>query len=176
MILFEILSGLPGDGPVPDYFGFETHGRYREGFVVRFHPADCEPWVGNFQRGMTDLCHVLDGASPALVTVIAGGQAYEIDIATRQLVREFGGAIEFCAEVPEINGVVVGNGLWFEAFHGPVLLWSTRRLSWDGVRHVSINRLVLSGEAYNPMGDCWTTFSVDLKDGTATGGSYNGPG
>jgi len=46
------------------------------------------------------------------MTVIAGGQAYELDIATRQL-------------------------------------------PWDGMRRVSVNRLVLSGEAYNPIEDCW---------------------
>jgi len=172
---FEILSGLPGDGPLPEYYGFEASGRYREGFVVRFYPESGEPWVGNFQRGVTHVCHVLAAPSSTLMTVIASGQAYELDIATRRLVREFGGAIDFLAEVPEINGVVVGNGLWFEAFRMPVLLWSTRRLSWDGMRRVSIHRLVLSGEAYNPIEDCWKPFSVDLKDGSATGGSYNGP-
>jgi len=81
-----------------------THGRYREGFVVRFYPETGEPWVGNFQRGVTHVCHVLGAPSSTLMTVIAGGQAYELDIATRQL-------------------------------------------PWDGMRRVSVNRLVLSGEA-----------------------------
>jgi hypothetical protein len=71
---FEILAGLPGDGPLPEYFGFETHGRYREGFVVRFFPSNGESWVGNFQSGITSLYRVCDGLALESVIVIAGGR------------------------------------------------------------------------------------------------------
>ena len=173
---FEILAGLPGDGPLPEYFGSEANGRYREGFVVRFFPDNNEPWVGNFQADSTTMSQVLEWRSPDLVTVIAQGRAYDVNLATRRVIREFGsGSIEFFAAAPAIDGFVVGNGLWFESLHTPARPWRTRRISWDGMRSLHIDGFVLSGEAYNPMEDRWEPFTVDLRDGTAAGGSYNGP-
>jgi len=173
---FEVLAGLPGEGPLPEYFGFEAHGRYREGFVVRFFPINGDSWIGNFQAGLTNLSRVIDVVSSQLVLVIAGGHAYEVDVEDRRLVREFGGSIEYFLDVPSNDGVVVGNGLWFECVRLPDdQRWRTRRLSWDGMRNLAVNGLVLSGEGYNPMDDDWTPFEVDLRDGSALGGSYDGP-
>jgi hypothetical protein len=70
---FEILEGLPGDGPLPTYFGFEPHGKYREGFVVRFFPASGGAWVGNFQAGQTNLYHIIDGPSNVLTVIVGAG-------------------------------------------------------------------------------------------------------
>jgi len=43
------------------------------------------------------------------------------------------------------------------------------------MRNLGVNGFVLSGGGYNPMDDDWTPFEVDLRDGSALGGSYNGP-
>ena len=173
---FEILAGFPGVGPLPEYFGFEAHGRFREGFVVRFFPAKGDSWVGNFQSSMTGLNRVVDGSSAERVLVIAGGHAYELDIEKRQLIRNFGGTIEHFFELPSHDGVVVGNGLWFECVRLPDdERWRTRRLSWDGMRKVAVTGHMLTGEAYSPIDDSWTPFEVDLRDGSSLGGSYNGP-
>jgi hypothetical protein len=73
--------------------------------------------------------------------------------------------------------VIFGNGLWFEAVGPNGLQWRSRRLSWDGVRDVSVSGHVLRGDAYAPEGPdgAWYPFEVDLNTGDVTGGSYTGP-
>lgn len=50
---WEVLTGLPGDGPIPYHFHLGHPSPWAEGLVVRFWKADGSSWVGNFQ-GLQD--------------------------------------------------------------------------------------------------------------------------
>ena len=102
------------------------------------------------------------------VMVIAGGQAYVIDVATRALIRTFGGQITDVLYVPARERTIFGNGLWFECVGAEGLLWRTRRISWDGMKEVSLDGERLHGNAYAPD-DTWSPFDVDLDTGEVTG-------
>jgi hypothetical protein len=170
---FEILAGLPGEGPLPEYFGATESGRFREGFVVRFFPVEGEAWVGNFEPGLTGLNEVIETSATGPITVIAGGQGYDLDSDRRACVRKFGGSIEVTLYVPEIEAVVVGEGIELEAIGAAGTIWKSPRLSWDGMRSLSKAGTTLTGEAYDPMTDEWKGFVVDLRTGEAVGGSYD---
>lgn len=45
---WEVLTGLPGDGPIPYHFHLGHPSPWAEGLVVRFWKADGSSWVGNF--------------------------------------------------------------------------------------------------------------------------------
>jgi hypothetical protein len=67
---------------------------------------------------------------------------------------------------------VFSNGLWFEALDPSGVLRRSRRVSWDGFREVHLAEGMIRGEAYNPMDDDWTPFTVDVATGEVRGGSY----
>src|SRR3954451_22507316 len=106
---FEILAGLPTSGDWPEQFSATGMGVHREGLVVKFYPDNQSAWVGNFQRGMTDLSDVTEHPNGANAIVIASGQGYVVDIANRQLIECFGGIIDSMFRVPNQNVIIFGD-------------------------------------------------------------------
>ena len=174
--LWEVLEGLPVYGPMAVPFSATGQGTHREGLVVRFSPVT-GTWVGNFQRGLTSLDDVCAHPDGRHVVVVAGGTAYLVDVENRSLVAHFGAQIEQVLPVPANGYVLVGNGLWFEALGPAGTAWRSRRISWDGMRNISLAGTVVRGEAYAPEGPdgSWYPFELDAMTGTVSGGSYNGP-
>jgi len=172
---YKILNGLPAYGPLPEQFSSTGMGKHSEGFVVEFYPRYSQKWIGNFQPGLGGVNDVIEHLDGEHVIVIAAGQAYVIEPETRLLVKDFGGQIEHVMQIADLDIMVFGNGLWFEALGPNGFLWQTRRLSWDGMRSILLEEMTLSGEGYDPMTDSWVPFAVDLNSGNAEGGSYNGP-
>ena len=171
---FVILDGLPSYGPPALPFSSTGQGKHREGFVVRFCPANAEEWVGNFQPGLSSFHKVLVHPNQMHLIVVAGGEAYVVDPTTHELVANFGGSIEAAVEVLSLKAVLFSNGLWFELLGQNGLNWKTRRLSWDGMRNVQVLSTTVVGEGWC-FDETWHKFSVDLSDGKASGGGYNGP-
>jgi hypothetical protein len=173
---WTILDGLPPYGPMAVPFSLSGQGLHREGLVVSF-AAPSGTWVGNFQRGDASLDEVLAHPDGQHVVVVAGGNAYVIDPEDQSLHAHLAQQIEHIVIVSELGLVFFGNGLWFEAVGPTGTAWRSRRFSWDGVRQVELVGLTLRGEAYAPEGPvgAWYPFELDIRTGTVSGGSYNGP-
>lgn len=173
---WEILDGLPVYGPMAEPFTATGRGTHSQGLVVQFHAAT-GTWVGNFQRGLSSYDTVFEHPDGRHVVVVAGGTAYVVDPRSRALSQHFGADIEHVYEVPVHNLVILGNGLWFEAIGKDGTLWESPRLSWDGMRNVTLIDETVRGEAYSPEGPdgAWYPFELDVTNGAAIGGSYNGP-
>src|SRR5579863_5195611 len=73
IVRWEVLKGLPGDGPVPKHFQIRP---WREGFVVRFWNTSGTNWVGNFGGGGAPFCTVFDWDEADMVVVGAAGALY----------------------------------------------------------------------------------------------------
>lgn len=168
---FRVLPGLPGTGDPPVRFNATGSDRYTEGFVVQFTLAGGGAWVGNFQAGLygTSVVFAVTGRT---AMVVAEGQAYVVEPETRALLRTFGGQISDVFYLPNRDAMIFGNGLWFECHGSEGLRWKSRRISWDGMMDVSLIGERLHGDAYDPMGDSWAPFEVDIETGEVTGGSY----
>lgn len=173
---WEVLDGLPAYGPMAVPFSATGQGTHREGLVVRLLPPTGS-WVGNFQRGHSSLDEVFGHPDGQHVVVVAGGTAYVVDAESHRLVATFGAQIEQILLVPAGGFVLLGNGLWFEALGPTGTAWRSRRISWDGMRNVSLAGTVVHGEAYAPEGlnGTWYPFELDAMTGAVSGGSYNGP-
>jgi hypothetical protein len=142
MELFEILAGLPPYGAIALPFPSDGAGRHREGLVVRFNPANVEPWVGNFQRGTTTYDSVLGHPDGRQVVIVAGGQGYVIDPETRrETQRDMSASISLAISMPEFNQIVLGNDLEFGAIRAHGTEWNSGRLSWDGIKNVQFQPL-----------------------------------
>ena len=167
----EILPGLPGTGPRPEQFSPEGQGHFREGLVVRFQ-SDSNSWIGNFQRGFgkTNFAEKLNDSFAA---VIAYGQAYFVEIKSRKCVDAFGPDIIWAMIDRKRGNLIAASFTDIVAKNENGLIWSSKRLSWDGFRNFSNDGDIISGEAYTPIGEEWLPFTVDMAIGETTGGAYN---
>jgi len=170
---FEVLAGLPPYGAVALPFPSDESGAHREGLVVRFNPISVEPWIGNFQRGGTTYDLVLAHPDGRQVVIVAGGCGYVVDPELRKETRhQMSDSINFAISLPELNQIVLGNNLEFGAIRADGTAWNSGRLSWDGIRNISISGATLKGEAYSPLSDSWSPFTLDLLTGECIGAIY----
>ncbi len=168
---FKILAGLPVYGDLPEQFSATGMGTHREGLGVEFFPSENRAsWVGNFQRGVTQLNEVFEHPDGSSIVVVAGGECYIVDVENRTLKETFGGMFETLIRVPEKNLVVFGTCLDFEALGIGGRVWQSRRISWDGIRSVKLNGETLMGEAWS-LDDVWLPFSLNVNTGEHKGGA-----
>ncbi len=106
--------------------------------------------------------------------MLAAGLGYVVDPVSRQLISHFGADLTYVLDLPELPALIVGNSIGFEAFGATGSLWRSRRVSWDGMRNLEHDGLLLRGEAWEYT-DRWYPFSINLRSGEVTGGSYREP-
>jgi len=164
---------LPGTGPYPEQFSATGKGTHSEGFVVEIQPEPGDKWVGNFQPGLTRFSGIFAHPDDTHIIVVSGGQGYIVDPKSRELVETFGGQLQDATQLSEPDRLLFHNGLWFIAFAKKGLLWRSRRISWDGLRDISIEEDRLTGEGYNVLEKRWQRFEVSLENGEAHGGAYH---
>ena len=172
--LFEILPGLPPYGPAAEAFPEDGQQAYREGLVVRFRPRGKPSWVGNFQKGWSEFDAVVLHPDRYQVIVVAGGAGYHIDPESRRQTHQFGssGAISFLQSLPELNLAIAADNIQIGACLADDSGWSTERISWDGIRNITITGSTLHGEAWSPISKQWWPFEVDLLTGKTSGAIY----
>ena len=175
---YQVLPGLPAEGPVAVPFG--AGGRtgawsgYSEGFVVRFCPGTDETWVANFQPGSGGWDGMLEHPNRMHMIVLARGQGYVVDPMARLLVHTFSGNIQSVVELPDLGAIAFCDGIRFEAINSDGIWWTSPRLAWDEIRNIKVQGTILRGEAYSPIrgGDSWVPFTLDLMTGQCEDGVY----
>jgi hypothetical protein len=68
--------------------------------------------------------------------------------------------------------VIVDAGIYVTVLDGFGQETRSERISWDGIRHLSVSDSLVSGEAYDPMIDRWGRFTLDLDTHEITGSSF----
>lgn len=79
IIQWEVLKGLPGEGPIPKHFHLGHPTPWSEGRVLRFRNVDGSGWVGNFQVCGYGNTEVAEWPEAKAVVVILAGALYLID-------------------------------------------------------------------------------------------------
>lgn len=143
--------------------------------VVEFVDHNGNAWVGNFQPGLNSYNAVFAIFGEDRPVIIAGGGAYVVDVPSRKVIEEFGGAIDWCLEVREQARLIFADGIGFEARERNGVVWRSDRVSWDGMRDLTHCDGKVHGYAYSPLDDDYKSFDLDLSTGIFSGGSYNGP-
>jgi hypothetical protein len=170
---YQILAGLPGEGPLPLQFSATGQGLHSEGFVVLFSVEGLPSWVGNFQPGFSKFNCVLNGDSAFNLTVVAGGQGYVVDLRNGALIKYFGGDVEYMVDIPELEATLISNGIWLQLLNAGAEIWCTERLSLDGIQDIfiSVEDGVITGQGWY-LEDAWYPFEVDLSSGKARGDAF----
>ena len=73
---WEVLPGLPGEGPVPLHFHLGHPTPWSEGFVIRFWNEDGTDWVANFQYGTTHFNLAIKPPDSDLTVIVSHGACY----------------------------------------------------------------------------------------------------
>ncbi len=169
---FRICAGLPSSGPLAISFPTEWGRLGREGLVVEFTDSSGKVWTGNFKPGLGGLQDVLEYPDRKRVIVVSRGDAWSVDIETREASEILNGGILEIWRVA--NGLVANRqGLHFIRLGPNGVIWRTRRLSWDGFEDVRVTDFEITGRA---CFGSWVPFRVDIETGRVEGGCGPMPG
>lgn len=150
----------------------------RTGIYLRVIPEGSEPWIGFFVQGF-DSHEVARGVfscpDPNWICVVASGYAYLADAANpeRWLQIEQRPVVEVRA-VPELKLLLFKGFTSITALGESQRLWTTEKLSWEGISISDIQGSCLRGMGWDAISDQEVSFEVDLLTGKSTGGARPG--
>ena len=162
---FKILKGLPAYGPmyVPVTQVEKPYiSPYSEGLVIRFFKSDRTSWIANFNLGLTSYSAVFEFPSTDLTVVIAGGSGYVMNRNQTRPIVTFRTAIK--TAILTEQEVVAVDDTHLITVNSMGNIWTSDRISWDGIADLRLEGHTVFGLAHNPMheGDDWVDFSLDL--------------
>jgi hypothetical protein len=167
----RLLDALPVYGPVATPFPEEWGRLGSQGTVVEFD-TDGDRWVGNFGPGIADLDFVASHPTREGAIVVAAGALYEVDVTSRTAAESSLFDIRSAIDVNDPPGWVFDHYTELARFGPDGIIWRSERLSWEGLRDITIEEGRVNGLAWD-LDDTWKPFSVDLVTGAAEGGSYS---
>jgi hypothetical protein len=186
----EVLAAPPMIAPArqftyPHQIAGEEDALARGALLVLVHPAGAANAGGDFLAtcalGFTDPAMpngVFGCPGPDELCAVAGGYAYVIDTNAPERAAHIA-----LKPVVELLPLPAHGLLLFLGFHAIVawgadgLAWQTGRLSWEGLRVTGVQTAgdgsaALHGFGWNLTTDKEVAFTVDLRDGSHTGGGF----
>lgn len=171
---YEVLNGLPPYGEMYIPISVDKEPFYSEGYVVKFKKSNGEEWIANFRPGWTDCTDIFDFPEHNLAVIIAGGQGYIINPDDQVPKMTFGVTIKNVIQKED------GSLICSDDIHILVLdnksgeLWKSDRISWDGIKDLSLTDDKLRGQTYDPTNSTqpWSHFELDLKNKEIKGGAF----
>lgn len=173
---YEVLNGLPAYGPmyvpVTQYDGTFI-STYSEGFAVRFFTSDGNSWTANFSLGMTVFSTVIDFPDTDLTIVVAGGSGYLMNRDQHKPINTFSVTIK-AALLTDAQEVIMADSTHVTIINFKGQIWSSERLSWDGIEDLRVEGNMLHGTAYVPTHETedWVAFTIDLETRQRSGGGW----
>lgn len=172
---YEILKGLPTYGPLYIPISESNIPFYSEGFVVRFFRSDGTSWAANFQKGFPEFNAVHSLAASDNILVIASGTCYLMHPDITKPIAVLGGGYEYVFTLPDERLVLQGT-TFLTIIEPDGSNWDTERISWDGLKEVTIQGSCVSGLAFDLThgSEEWSPFTYDIDKKELTEGSYFG--
>ena len=169
---YEILASLPVYGPMYIPITESGEGFYSQGLAVRFYRTDGTNWVANFQPGWTDFSEVQELENSNHLLVIAGGTCYLMNPEETKPLSVFGVAV--AASFRLANGfLVLQSDVDLIIVEANGAYWHSSKISWDGLKDLTVNGSIVSGYSFDPINDVQEVFfSYDVETKKLRGGSY----
>jgi len=180
----EILKTPPLIAPArqftyPQRIAGEEEALSRGALQLMVRPAGGATFLATCALGFTDETMptgVFGCPNAVEMCAVAGGYAYIIDTAQPEHSTHI-----TLKPVVEVRPLVTQELLLFVGFHSMMawgrngVVWESARLTWEGVRVVSIDGNVLHGLGWNLLTDREVAFSLDLLTGQHQGGGFTPP-
>jgi hypothetical protein len=147
----------------------------RTGSYVRVTPRKSPVWVGFFALGF-DSSEVASGfypcPDPDWLCVVAGGYGYIVNAASpdqwRQIEQK---PVVQVRAVPELKLLLFVGFTSISCLGEANHLWTSERLSWEGIFISKIEDAVLHGTGWDAITDREVPFQLDLRTGKSAGGA-----
>ena len=167
IVRWEILKGLPSEGPVPKYFHLGHPTPWSEGFVVRFWNSDGTEWVGNFQSAW-GLGTVVDWPEAAIVVVIGYGACYFLQKSDplQYVHHGFGVTSALLDETRRLLILAYQGGDLFAYDRDGQEVWSRRHFAVDGIELKGCEAGVITADIEYDYEGSWRTARVNAVDGS----------
>lgn len=157
------------------HFPAELEEGDRSGVYLRVVPEGGPPWIGFFALGF-DAPQVAHGifACPDGVSlcVAAGGYAYIVHAADPQKWEQVDQRpVVEVRPLPEQKLLLFTGFTTITAYGESGRLWTTGKLSWEGLSITEVSGTTLRGTGWDALKDKDLAFEVDLLTGRSTGGA-----
>ncbi|MGB8130101.1 MAG: hypothetical protein WCG81_09940 [Candidatus Angelobacter sp.] len=177
----RILDSAPPVHPVEKLYHYpvELEERDRSGAYVRVTRQRGPAWVGFFALGfdsdqvVNQLCSTPD---PGRFCVVVGGYAYIVNASEPAgwlHIKQQRPVVDLCVLLQQSLLLFVGFTS-ITAVGASGILWTTERLTWEGLTITEITGDKLQGHGWDALADKEVPFEVDLKTGRHTGGAKPG--
>jgi hypothetical protein len=174
---FKVLESYPLVNPAEEFHQFPTRLEEgdRTGIYLRVMPPGAAPWVGFFAQGFAS-DQVANGIyscpAPQSICVAASGYAYLVDAVNPQnwLQIEQRPVVEV-RPIPALKLLLLIGFTTITALGTDGQLWTTERLSWEGLSIRDVQGTVLHGMGWDLMADKEVPFELDLLTGISKGGA-----
>jgi hypothetical protein len=166
------LPGTPGRTRQIYYPGASESGG-SNGIMVKLMPHEGKPWIGFFQcGGLGWLNGVFSCPDARTVCVVSGGAGYFVCVDDPNVWGE-----PSCTPIIDVQPVLHHDLIVFAtptelcAYGKQGRVWTTQRLSFDGINITSITDRTMRGTGWDAMLQRDVEFTVDLLTGQHDGGA-----
>ncbi|HEX4605935.1 MAG TPA: hypothetical protein VH724_18180 [Candidatus Angelobacter sp.] len=173
----RVLEAAPPVHPVEKLYHFpaELEEGDRSGAYLRITPRHGPAWAGFFALGFESdqvISEVCSSPDPDSFCTVVGGYAYVVkaDDPAQWLRVEQSPVVDLRALTQ--HGLLLFAGFTsITALGSAGILWTTERLSWEGLTITGLKGDTLQGHGWDALADKEVPFEVDLKTGVHTGGA-----
>jgi hypothetical protein len=167
---WEILPGFIGNLPV---INFPSEERvFSEELVIKIHPIDGIPWIGNFHGVSSDyLTGIISTPQVNILAIIAKGKGYMVDVNDPQK-----SIIIPILPIVEVRFISEPNIIIFISFTDIIcygsngFLWKLK-VSCDGIRISDISKSNINGFAWDTVKGIEVPFEIIIEKGQLLGGA-----
>ena len=173
----RILEAAPPIHPVEKLYHYpvELEEGDRSGAYVRVTPQSGLVWVGFFALGFDSdqvVNQVCSTPDPRRFCVVVGGYAYVVNTSDPADWLRIEQRPVVDLRVLSQQGLLLFTGFTsITAAGASGIMWTTERLTWEGLTITEINGGKLQGHGWDALADKEVPFEVDLKTGKHTGGT-----
>jgi len=129
-------------------------------------------WTGEFEPGVEGISGLYATPSESVLCIVTRGQGYWVPVCTPQTYEVIPSTpIKKVIAVPEAELMIFVDFVRLTAYNADGFAWQTDSLSWDGLKIVEVLRHEINGVAWDAPDNKEVPFSVDVKNGSHTGGS-----
>ena len=159
-------------------FPVELEEGDRSGVYLRVMPKESAVWIGFFAFGFDSkqVAHgIFSCPDPDWLCAVPGGYAYLVDTNNPERWRQIEQRpVVEARPVPELKLLLFTGFTSITALGAQQQLWTTERLSWEGVTITKIQGPILYGVGWDAVRDKDVPFEVDLLTGKSKGGARPG--
>ena len=166
VVRWEVLKGLPGEGPVAKHFHHGHPTPWNEGAVIRFWNSDGSHWIGNFQSRLGWRAEVTHWRESDSVIVVASRDLYLINARNPDEYT----TLRFTTSTvfdEQRTVLFVSDSIRIYAFDGDRRLrWMSEALGGYDIELKACGHGVLVAELEEEMGEPRKAIRIRTEDGT----------